>query len=130
MTATANHPDERHGDEQQGDEQRAQHDQVSRPALKAKGNVHAENSVEQPQVSFYRDPTFDAILDSLFELSAEVWAGRRRSAVLEALLVDNGVIAPDEIDAYVLDTEQEVAMAQKRQDLVERLYQPFLNYTG
>ena len=61
----------------------------------------------------------DKLTEALFYVSSEVWATRDRQAVLERLLTDNGLIAPDLIDGYrpdtalatTLETEREVFVA-------------------
>ena len=61
----------------------------------------------------------DKLTEALFYVSSEVWATRDRQAVLERLLTDNGLIAPDLVDSYrpdtvlakTLETEREVFVA-------------------
>lgn len=95
------------------------------------GNIHGPaHEPSQTGVNFYEDPALDAIVDALFEASAQAWVARRRLAALEAVLVDRGVLTAGELDRFTFDSETEDQLSGLRQEFVNRIGAAFMRYSG
>ena len=62
------------------------------------------------RTAFFQDADVDRLLAMLTRLVSEHWALRERVAVLEKLLADNGVIAPDAVETFAGDADWEAGL--------------------
>jgi hypothetical protein len=67
-------------------------------------------------------PHIDNLMTMMIALSAEVWAGRQRTLIMEKLLASKGVIASEAIEAYTPSKEDFAAWEAERQAMAERVF--------
>lgn len=77
--------------------------------------------------NYLGDGRLDDVARMVFELTSELWILKDRTLMLEALLVENGVIEPDAVDRAQPDYEQSLALLAERRALVARVYGAVLN---
>jgi hypothetical protein len=63
----------------------------------------------------------DDLARMLLELTSEVWALRDRTMILERLLVEHGVLATGEAEAYQPDDRLAAELLAQRRSLVRRV---------
>ncbi len=63
--------------------------------------------------AFYENPESDRLLAMLTRFMTDHWALRERVNVLEALLVEHGVLAADAIEQYKASAEQDAQWDQE-----------------
>lgn len=74
---------------------------------------------------FMGNPLLDNMMTCMVALGSEVWAGRRRMHVLEAVLAENG-ISNEMIESYMPSDEEEAAWKADRDRFVEMMFSPML----
>jgi hypothetical protein len=67
-------------------------------------------------------PHIDNLTTMVVALSAEVWAGRQRTAILEKLLARKGVVVADAVESYAPTQEEFAAWEAERQAMAERIF--------
>lgn len=72
--------------------------------------------------SFFDDPAVDHLLAMILELASELSATRERLAVLESVMEEQGMLAPDMVENHVLSEEKANDIAAMRQDFVARMF--------
>lgn len=83
---------------------------------------------QPPDESYLASTDLDYLVRMNMELLSELWIARDRIAILEQVLVDKGVVAPDAVDTYVPSEEMEARLSTLRQITVENvLGAPFKN---
>ncbi len=71
---------------------------------------------------FFSDPAIDKVLNMVVTLGSEVWALRERLAAVEAVQLQRGNLAADEVDAYEFTPEQEARLAADRKEFIDNLF--------
>ena len=64
----------------------------------------------------------DDLATVVMNLAREVWVQRDRNAVLEGILVDKGILSPDEVDRFVPAGAADVALERERERFVKELF--------
>jgi hypothetical protein len=71
---------------------------------------------------FFRDPAVDRLMEVVMELAAELWVSRRRERLLEAALVERGVLAADALELRVLSDSERADLRAERDALLGRVF--------
>jgi hypothetical protein len=74
-----------------------------------------------PEQTFFKDPALDRAMAMIMSLAAELYVARTRQRATEVLLVQKGVLSPNELDAYVPDADERVCVAAERDAYVAEL---------
>ncbi len=74
--------------------------------------------VRQPRPVYLDDPRLDRMFNALVELTAQLYIAKDRVRALESLLVERGVLAAGELDAYRGDEALENLLTKEREALV------------
>jgi hypothetical protein len=61
------------------------------------------------------NPHVDNLMTMMIALSAEVWAGRQRTLIMEKLLAGKGVLAKEAVESYTPSKEEFAAWEAERQ---------------
>ena len=77
-------------------------------------------SAREPQ--FLPHPLMDQLLQTVIALGAELWIERDRRMTLERVLVEQGVIGEDALEAYRPGADEQATRAEARSALVERTF--------
>jgi hypothetical protein len=72
--------------------------------------------------AFLQDPVVDALMQVVLELGAETWITRRRMLVLERVMAEQGLLAPDLIETYAPTPEDEALWRQERDRMLKSVY--------
>lgn len=72
-------------------------------------------------ISFYDNPTIDALVSSVVALGSEVWTTQRRMKILEAVLISNG-LSTDLVDQYEPSSEEAATWKAQRDQFIRRVY--------
>ena len=75
----------------------------------------------RPEQTFFTDPAMDRALAMIMTLAAELYVTRDHAKVLEALLVEKGVLEPDEVEGYTPDGDAVRARDADRDAFVRAL---------
>jgi hypothetical protein len=75
---------------------------------------------------FLGAPINDNLYTALWNLSAELWADRRRIWIMTSLLEKHGKVTNEMIEKYVPSAEEEAAWKAKRDTFVAQMLDPFL----
>jgi len=73
---------------------------------------------------FLETPAQDDLLAIVVALAQEVAVMRERADTVERLLVQKGVLGPDDIEKYKPDQSVDLAREQWRQDYLGRIFRP------
>lgn len=73
------------------------------------------------EVHYFADPQLDRAVGMIWQLVAELHITDQRCRALEALLVRNGVLAPDELDSFEPAPEESAALADARDAMMRRI---------
>lgn len=68
------------------------------------------------------NPHIDSLMTMMVALSAEVWATRQRSAILEKLLASKGVVVADAVERYTPSQAEYDSWEAERQAMAERVF--------
>ncbi len=71
---------------------------------------------------FLGDRRLDALVEVLLETAAQLWVAKRRGTMLESLLVEKGVFAPEELEQHLPSAENAAAMRTARGEFVSTLF--------
>lgn len=71
--------------------------------------AQATRKVKGGRTAFFENPETDRLLSMLMQLVTEHWAVRERSLAMEKLLVEKGVLAEGELDAFRPDADTDAA---------------------
>ncbi|MEN9527216.1 MAG: hypothetical protein RLY56_1167 [Pseudomonadota bacterium] len=71
---------------------------------------------------YLQDPIQDATVRMLLELAAQVWVERERRLTLEAMLETKGIIARDEIERFVPDSNLTAQIKDERTRFLEDIF--------
>lgn len=77
------------------------------------------------QFVFLENQVLDSLVSTVLELSAELWALKRRTLFTEALLEQRGVVTKDDIETYRPSDDETAEWAAQRDRFVKRIYGPF-----
>lgn len=72
--------------------------------------------------NYLGDARLDDVARMVFELTSELWVLKDRTIMLEALLVENGVVAPGAVDTLQPTPELSQTLLAERKALVARVY--------
>jgi len=72
--------------------------------------------------AFLQDPLVDALMQVVIELGAETWVTRRRMLVLEKVLAERGLLAPDMVETFTPSAEDEALWRQERDRMLKSVY--------
>jgi hypothetical protein len=72
--------------------------------------------------NYLGDARIDDVARMVFELTSELWVLKDRTMMLEALLVENGIIADTAVDTLQPTTELSMKLLAERKALVSRVY--------
>jgi hypothetical protein len=68
------------------------------------------------------NPHLDNLMTMMIALSAEVWASRQRTAIMEKLLAAKGVVAAEAVERYSPTPEEFAQWEAERQAMAERIF--------
>jgi hypothetical protein len=71
------------------------------------------------------NPHIDNLMTTVVALGAELWASRRREAILEKMLEEKGVINRAKMEAYVPSKADAEAEDKERDAFIKRIYKDF-----
>ena len=77
----------------------------------------------RPEQTFFADPAMDRAMGLIMTLAAELYVARDHVRVLETILVEKGVIRPDEVEQFVPSPEQREQWEADRDHFVGALMQ-------
>lgn len=80
------------------------------------------------RAQFYDDPAIDQLMAIVTALTAEVSVAFDRLDTLERLLAARGIVGPDDIEAWEPDASAAAERAQRREALIERVFQVLSQY--
>jgi hypothetical protein len=72
--------------------------------------------------AFLQDPVVDALMQVVIELGAETWVTRRRMLVLERVLAERDILAPELIETYAPTPEDEALWLRERDRMLKSVY--------
>ncbi|MEZ5457908.1 MAG: hypothetical protein R3E65_00865 [Steroidobacteraceae bacterium] len=72
--------------------------------------------------TYIQDPVLDATVRMLVELAAQVWIERERRLALEAVLVQQGVVAATAVEQFAPDAAQQAAIRAERARFIEDVF--------
>jgi hypothetical protein len=72
--------------------------------------------------NYLGDARIDDVARMVFELTSELWVLKDRTMMLEALLVEHGVLADEAVDTMQPTTELSLKLLAERKALVARVY--------
>jgi hypothetical protein len=64
----------------------------------------------------------DNLMTMMIALSAEVWASRQRTAIMEKLLAAKGIVAAEAVERYSPTAEEYAGWETERQAMAERIF--------
>lgn len=73
---------------------------------------------------FLADPVSDQLVRVVMELGAALWVERRRTRMLERVLVDAGVVAPDAVEQWVNAPDDAAADREELDQWLRRVFGP------
>jgi hypothetical protein len=73
---------------------------------------------------FLADPVSDQLVRVVMELGAALWVERRRTRVLERVLVDAGLVAPDAVEQWVNAPDDAAADREELDLWTRRIFGP------
>ena len=71
------------------------------------------------------NPHIDNLMTVVVALGAELWASKRREAVLEKMLEEKGVINRAKLEAYSPTKDEEAKEDESRDAYIKRVYSTF-----
>jgi hypothetical protein len=71
---------------------------------------------------FLGSRTLDAMVDVMQELAAQIWVLKRRNAVLEKLLEQNGTLTSDAIEGFSFTKEEAAEQRKIRAEFVSSIF--------
>jgi hypothetical protein len=71
------------------------------------------------------NPHIDNLMTVVVALGAELWASKRREAVLEKMLEEKGIINRAKLEAHRPTKAEEVAEDESRDAFIKRVYSTF-----
>lgn len=86
------------------------------------GTTAAAIKSDTDQQVWLGNPHIDNLMTMMIALSAEVWAGRQRMAIMEKVLAAKGVKIADEVERYTPSKEEYAAWEAERQAMAERIF--------
>jgi hypothetical protein len=75
---------------------------------------------------YYDDVVTDNVVESLLEMSAQLWSIRDRQIVLEKVLAEKGIEVAPLIEAHVPDAAESEERGIERDALVQQIFRSFL----
>jgi len=69
-----------------------------------------------------RDPIQDNLATTVIALATEIWVGRRRLAVIEALLENGRAVTAEAIETFVPPAGTEAQWEREREAFVQRVF--------
>ena len=79
------------------------------------------------EVMFLGNPILDNLLSTVMQLSAELWADRRRNLIIQRLLTEKGITS-EMIETYVPTDEENAAWEAERNRYIEAVMSPMLRH--
>src|SRR4051812_32711631 len=98
------------------------------PEVKSNRPTHTVDFVptqDGRHVSFMGHPAIDNLMHTVIALGAELWAVKRRSKIVEALLAQKKQVTPEAIEAYRPTPQEEKAWGEERDAMVKATYGTF-----
>ncbi len=98
------------------------------PELKSNKPTHTVDFVatqDGRHVSFMGNPVIDNLMHTVIALGTELWAVKRRSKIVEALLAAKKPVTPEAIETYVPTPEQDKAWTAERDAMIKATYGSF-----
>ncbi len=78
---------------------------------------------QAPRPTFFtEEPAADRLLAIVAALTTEVAVLRERQDSLERLIIEKGILEPDELEQYIGDTDVQKSRAAWREAYLERVY--------
>ncbi len=73
---------------------------------------------------FLADPVSDQMVRVVMELGAALWVERRRTRILERVLIDAGLVAPDAVEQWVNAPDDAAADREELDRWTRRIFGP------
>lgn len=94
---------------------------VQPPEVETDANAQKSAPMRAVPSPYLKDEVLDALARMNMELLSELWIARDRIAVLEQILIDNGVIQPNSVDDYAPSEAVTEKIAAIRKLMVENV---------
>lgn len=88
----------------------------------------APKEIAGPGRTFHDNPTIDALMDAVLELSAELWAVKDRQYVTERVLAEAGL--SEKIEQWRPSPDDQAARKAAREAFTQRVFNGFLRRAG
>lgn len=71
---------------------------------------------------FLGDRKWDAMMDVMLEMAAQIWVLKRRNTIVEKLLAENGTLSAEAIEAYSFSKEEAAENRAVRAEFVSKIF--------
>jgi hypothetical protein len=82
-----------------------------------------------PEPAFFENPAVDNLIAVTLELGGELWLQKERTRMLEALLVERGLLTREQLDAWQPDEAEAARARDEREAYVQRVFGAFTRTT-